>query len=135
MRAVVRCLHHAELPQVRESRVHGVQALDARLQLQGGLRPSAGLRVGRMTASELTETERKFLTSPYCSPWGFHISNVYHRPELWSLIKKGVIVLEDQSRPWRNQPSFYLVLTPTGQAIWDEINKRVEAGDHESYLP
>jgi hypothetical protein len=85
---------------------------------------------------ELTEAERAFLTSPYQSLWGVHVSSVYHRPELWSLIKKGVIVLEDQSRPWRNQSSLYLVLTPAGKEVWETINgDRVENRDHKSHLP
>lgn len=84
----------------------------------------------------LTPEERTFLTSPYQTLWDIHISSVYHRPELWSLIKKGVIILEDQSRPWRNQPSLYLVLTPAGKKVWEEINgSRVEARDHPGHLP
>jgi hypothetical protein len=71
---------------------------------------------------ELTDAERQFLTSPYQSLWGVHVSSCHHRPELWSLIKKGIIVLEDQGRPWRNQPSCYLVLTPLGKEVWKEIN-------------
>ena len=85
---------------------------------------------------KLTEAERLFLTSPYRSFWGVPLSSVYHRPEFWSLRKKGVIDIEDQSRPWRNQPSFYLVLTPAGKKVWDEINGTgVEAGDHPRHLP
>jgi hypothetical protein len=71
---------------------------------------------------ELTPDERAFLTSPYRSLWGVHISSVYHRPEFWSLRKKGLIDIEDQGRPWRNQPSYYLVLTEAGKAAWKEIN-------------
>ena len=73
---------------------------------------------------ELTEAERQFLTSPYRSLWGVHISSVIHRPEFWSLRKKGLIDIEDQGRPWRNQPSFYLVLTEAGKEAWKEINNQ-----------
>lgn len=71
----------------------------------------------------LTEAERKFLTGPHHALWGVHVSCVYHRPEFWSLVKKGLIVLEDQQRvPAKNKPSFFLVLTPLGREVWKEIN-------------
>jgi hypothetical protein len=76
---------------------------------------------------DLTPDERQFLTSPYQSFWGVHVSSVCHRPELWSLIKKGLIVLEDQQRvPAKNKPSFFLVLTEAGKAAWREINDHNE---------
>lgn len=68
----------------------------------------------------LSDSERDFLMGLL---WGVHVSCVYHRPELWSLIDKGLIVLEDQQRvPAKNKPSFFLVLTPAGKALREEIN-------------
>lgn len=72
--------------------------------------------------TELTEAERAMLTGYI---WGVHVSCVCHRPELWSLIDKGLLVLEDQQRvPAKNKPSFFLVLTPRRQGTtrgdqWD----------------
>lgn len=68
---------------------------------------------------ELTEGEREILTGPI---WGVHVSTVYHRPEFHSLMKKGLLTYENQSR-WADKPSFFLVLTPAGKALREKIKE------------
>ena len=69
-------------------------------------------------AEELTEGEREILMGPI---WGVHVSSVHHRPEFHSLMKKGLLTSENQSR-WAHKPSFFLVLTSAGKALREEIN-------------
>jgi hypothetical protein len=71
---------------------------------------------------ELIEGEREILMGPI---WGVHISSVYHRPEFRSLMKKGLLTYENQSR-WPYKPSFFLVLTDAGKALREEINDHDE---------
>lgn len=66
---------------------------------------------------ELTEDERAMLTGPI---WGVHVSSVNHRPEFHSLMKKGLLTYENQSR-WVYKPSFFLVLTEEGKRVRKEI--------------
>jgi hypothetical protein len=70
--------------------------------------------------TDLTDDERTMLTGYI---WGVHVSNVYYRPEFHSLMKKGLLIYENQSR-WVYKPSFFLVLTPAGKALREEIINR-----------
>jgi len=67
---------------------------------------------------ELTKGERELLLGPI---WGVHVSSVFHRPEFHSLMAKGLLTYENQSR-WVYKPSFFLVLTEAGKALREEIN-------------